>query len=106
VFGPASTLRTDAALDVGGLAVPKDTYSLYVCVKDANAWALMVHKETGQSGLDYNARLDLGCVKMTMSKPPAMVERLKSTLTDKSANKGELRIEWENHVATAPIVVK
>jgi hypothetical protein len=102
----ATTLRTDAALDVGGLAVPRGTYSLYVWVKDPNAWALIVNKETGQSGLDYNAKLDLGRVKMTMSKPPAMVERLKYTLTDKGANKGELRIEWENHVATVPIVVK
>jgi len=35
-----------------------------------------VNKETGQSGLDDNAKRDLGRVKMTMSKPPAMVERV------------------------------
>jgi DUF2911 family protein len=102
----ATTLRTDAALDVGGLAVPAGTHTLYVWVKDPNAWELIVNKETGQSGLDYNAKLDLGRVKMTMSKPPAVVERLKYTLTDKGANNGELRIEWENHVATVPIIVK
>ena len=102
----ATTLRTDAALDVGGLAVPRGTYSLYVWVKDPNAWELIVNKETGQSGLDYNAKLDLGRVKMTMSKPPAMVERLKYTLTDNGGNRGELRLEWENHVATVPLTVK
>jgi hypothetical protein len=72
----ATTLRTDAALDVGGLAVPRGTCSLYVWVKDPDAWAPIVNKETGQSGLDDNARRDLGRVKMTMSKPPAMVERV------------------------------
>src|SRR5207245_564509 len=76
----AATLRTAAALDVGGLAVPNGSYSLYVWVKDPNAWELIVNKETGQSGLDYNAKLDLGRVKMTMSKPPALVEKLKYTL--------------------------
>ena len=102
----ATTLRTDAALDVGGLAVPRGAYSLYVWVKDPNAWALIVNKETGQSGLDYNAKLDLGRVTMTMSKPPAMVERLKYTLSDLGGNRGELRLEWENHVATVSIVAK
>ena len=102
----ATTLRSDAALDVGGLAVPRGTYSLYVWVKDPNAWALIVNKETGQSGLDYNAKLDLGRVTMTMSKPPAIVERLKYTLSDLGGNRGELRLEWENHVATVSIVAK
>ena len=102
----ATTLRTDAALDIGGLAVPAGTHTLYVWVKDPNAWELIVNKETGQSGLDYNPKLDLGRVKMTMSKPPALVERLKYTLTDKGANKGELRLEWENHAATVSLTVK
>ena len=102
----ATTLRTDAALDIGGLALPRGAYSLYVLVQDPNAWQLIVNKETGQSGLDYNAKLDLGRVKMTMSKPPAMVEQLKYTLSDQGGNRGELRIEWENHVATVPIAAK
>jgi hypothetical protein len=102
----ATTLRTDGDLDVGGLAVPKGTYTLYVQVKNPDAWELIVSKETGQGGLDYNPRLDLGRVKMTMAKPPAPVEKLKYTLTDKGANKGELRLEWENHVASVSVTAK
>ena len=102
----ATTFRTDADVDLGGLAVPKGMYSLYVWVKNPDAWELIVNKETGQSGLDYNTRRDLGRVKMTMAKPPALIERLKYSLTDKGGNKGELRLEWENHIATVPITVK
>ena len=102
----ATTLRTDADLEISGLAVPKGTYSLYVWVKNPDAWELIINKQTGQSGLDYNQRMDLGRVKMTMTKPPALVERLKYTLTDAGGGKGELRLEWENHVATVPITVK
>jgi len=45
-------------------------------------------------------------VRMTMAKPPAVVETLKYTLSDKGGGKGELRLEWENHVATVPIAAK
>jgi hypothetical protein len=102
----ATTFHTDADLDVGGLAVPRGTYTLYVWVKDPDAWQLIISKQTGQWGLSYAASQDLGRVKMTMSKPPATVEKLTYTLTDQGANKAEFKLAWEQHVATVPIAVK
>jgi hypothetical protein len=102
----ATTLRTEADITIGSLAVPKGTYTLYVWIKDPQAWDLIVNKQTGQWGLSYDAAQDLGRVKMTMAKPAAPVETLKYTLTDKGNGQGELRLEWENHVATVPITVR
>jgi len=102
----ATAFHTDADLDIGGLAVPKGDYTLYVNVKDPDNWELAINKQTGQWGLTYNAAQDLGRVKMTMSKPPALVETLKYTLSDQSGNKAKLQLEWENHVASVPITVK
>jgi len=102
----ATTLRTTGNLDVGGLAVPAGTYTLYAWVRDPNAWELIINRQTGQWGLSYDAKQDLGRVKMTMSKPPAIVETLKYTLTDRGAGKGELRLEWEQHIATVAIAAK
>jgi hypothetical protein len=102
----ATTFTTAADLDIGGLAVPKGTYTLYAWVKNPDAWDLIISKQTGQWGLSYTPSMDLGRVKMTMSKPPATVEALKYTLTDKGNNKAELRVEWEHHIATVPITVK
>ena len=102
----ATTLKTDAALDVGGLMVPAGRYTLYVWVKDPEAWELIVNKQVGQWGLTYTASADLGRVKMTMSRPPKPVETLKYTVTDKGGGNGELRLEWEQHVATVPLHVK
>ena len=96
----ATTLKTEGALDVGGLTVPAGTYTLYMWVKDPDAWDLIISKQVGQWGLSYNASADLGRVKMTMSKPAKLVEQLKYTITDKGAGAGELRLEWEQHVAT------
>lgn len=102
----ATALRTDAALDIAGLAVPRGNYTLYVVVKDPNAWELVVNKETGQWGDTYKPAMDLGRVKMTMTTPAKPVETLKYTLTDKGSGKAELRLEWESHVATVSLTVK
>jgi Protein of unknown function (DUF2911) len=102
----ATAFHTDAALDIGGLAVPKGDYTLYVWIKDPNNWELIVNKETGQWGLEHNASLDLGRAKMIMSKPPSLVERLKYTLTAAGSNKFTLQLAWENHIASVPVTVK
>jgi hypothetical protein len=102
----ATLFKTEGALDVGGLTVPAGSYTLYVWVKDPEQWELVISKQTGQWGLSYNASADLGRVRMTMSRPPAPVETLKYTLTDKGGGAGELRLEWEQHVATVPLHAK
>jgi hypothetical protein len=102
----ATAFHTDADLDLGGLRVPKGDYTLWVLVKDPDAWELIVNKQIGQWGLSYVAAQDLGRVKMTMSKPPAPVERMKYTLSDLGGNKGKLQLEWESHIASVPIAVR
>jgi hypothetical protein len=77
-----------------------------VWVENPDAWQLIVNKQTGQSGLDYSARQDVGRVKMTMSKPPSPIETFKITLSPSGSNAATLRMEWENHVATVPITLK
>jgi hypothetical protein len=102
----ATTFRTEGDLDVGGLHVPAGTYTLYVWVRDPNAWELIVNRQTGQWGLSYDASRDLGRVKLTMAKPPALIETLKYTLADHGTGKGELRLEWEHHVSTIALAAK
>jgi hypothetical protein len=102
----ATALHTDADLDVGGIAVPKGDYTLFINLANPAAWELIINKQTGQSGLEYDAKQDLGRVKMTMSKPPAMVEQMKFTLSNAGGNKGKLQLAWEDHVASVPLTVK
>ena len=102
----ATAFHTDADLDVAGLSVPKGDYTLYVLVKNPEAWELIINKQTGQWGLSYDASRDVGRVKMSMAKPPAPIEKLKYTLADEGGNKVKLQLEWEKHIASAPITVK
>jgi Protein of unknown function (DUF2911) len=101
----ATALHTDADLMIGPLSVPKGDYTLFVNLANPAAWELIVNKQTGQGGLDYDAKQDLGRVKMTMSKPPALVEQLKYTLSA-TGNKGTLQLAWENVVASVTFTAK
>jgi hypothetical protein len=102
----ATTLKTSGDLTIGDLHVPAGTYTLFVDISDPDNWTLIVSKDTGEWGLSYDASKDLGRTKMTMSKPPAMVENLVYTLADNGDGKGTLTLSWEDHTASVPIAAQ
>lgn len=97
----ATSLHTDADLKLGSLSVPKGDYTLYALVSDPDHWQLVVNKQTGQWGLTYNAKMDLGRTPMQMSVPPQKIEQLKYVLTPNA-----LTLEWDQHVATVAMEAK
>ena len=102
----ATAFHTDADLTIAGLAVPKGDYTLFVNVKDPDAWELVINKQTGQWGTQYDASQDLGRVKMEMHKPPATVEVLKYTITSTGGNRGTIQLAWEKHIASVGVTAK
>ena len=101
----ATKFHTDAALDIQGLKVPAGDYTIYTQV-DGNPWHLIISKQTGQWGTVYKKDMDLGHVKMTMSKPASLVEVFKITLSAAGAKGGKLQLEWENTVASVDFKVE
>src|SRR5207244_11019732 len=101
----ATALHTDAELTVGNLKIPAGDYTLFVWL-DPNVWKLIVNKQTGQEGTEYHEDQDLGRVPMIMSKPPAPIETYKMTVASAGGNKGTLRLEWENKIATVNFTAK
>ena len=55
----ATTLKTTAALDFGGTLVPAGTYTLYT-LPGEKGWKLILNKQTGQWGTQYDQAQDLG----------------------------------------------
>jgi hypothetical protein len=101
----ATSLHTDADLQIGSLTVPKGDYTLFVWL-DPDQWQLIVNKQTGQWGLSYDQSQDLGRVPMKMSKPSAPVETYKMTLSKEGADMGMLKLAWENTIASVTFGVK
>ncbi len=102
---PATTLKTEGDMMFGDLLVPAGTYTLFADISDPDNWTLIVSKATGEWGLAYDGTKDLGRTKMTMSKPPAMVENLVWSITDDGGGKGTVTLAWEDHSASFPIMV-
>ena len=94
----ATTLVTDADIRFGDLLVPKGTYTLYT-VPTAKEWTLIINRQTGQWGTQYDASQDLGRVPMTLTTLDQPVETFVISI-DSAGKQGTLRMRWENTEAT------
>ena len=90
----ATALTTTADMDLGDLKVPAGNYTLYSLPSDG-AWTLIVNKQTGQWGTEYDAAQDLGRVKLTVKKTAAPVETFSIKLSQ-AGGEGTLTLTWEN----------
>ena len=99
----ATTLKTDGDLMIGTLHVPAGTYTLYT-LPGAKEWTLIVSKQTGQWGTEYNEAQDLGRVKMTVKPVKDTVETFVIGLKPSGANSGTLTLTWENTEASVPLM--
>ena len=104
----ATAFHTDEDLNVGGHVVPAGDYTLFVLVKEPEAWQLIINKQTGQWGLTYKEDQDLARVPMDMSKPAAPVETLKYTLTNDQSTPAlvKLTLAWDDHVGSVHMTLK
>ncbi|HKR66347.1 MAG TPA: DUF2911 domain-containing protein [Thermoanaerobaculia bacterium] len=99
----AATLVTEGDIMLGTVHVPAGTYTLYT-LPGAKAWTLIVNKQTGQWGTNYDESQDLGRVKMTLAKTDAPVETFVIGIESKSPKSGLLTLTWENTQASVPII--
>ena len=101
----ATTLTTDKELQIGGTIVPAGKYTLYT-LPGESSWQLIVNKQTGQWGTEYDQKQDLGRVPLKKNATPAPVEQLTISIDKNPAGGGLLKIAWENTELTAPITVR
>jgi hypothetical protein len=95
----ATLLTTQKPIMLGETPIPAGTYSLYTLpAKDGSA-KLIVNKQTGQWGTEYDEKQDLARVdlkKETLDKP---VDQFTMAI----AEGGELKLMWENTGYSVPI---
>ena len=94
----ATTFTTEADLMIGSLHVPAGKYTLYT-IPGEKEWTLIVNKQTGQWGTNYDEAQDLGRVKLNVVPVKDTVETFNIGLGD------TLAFQWENVKAWAPLVV-
>jgi hypothetical protein len=59
----ATSLTTDVDLTIGGVVVPKGSYTLYT-LPSRRGWKLIINKNTGQWGTEYREEHDLARIDL------------------------------------------
>ena len=96
----ATILETTKMLMLGPLHLNPGKYSLYSVVDD-KTWKLVVNKQVGQWGTEYQQGQDLGRVDMKVETLPAPVEQFTIALAPGPGGKGGLlTMQWETKKAT------
>ena len=101
----ATSFTTGVDLTIGGAHVPSGNYTLYTLPSE-NSWKLIINKQTGQWGLEYNQNQDLARVDMkktTLSQP---VEQFTISWNKQGDNSADVVMEWENTRVSVPIRAK
>ena len=98
----ATTFVTEADLRIGGTNVPAGTYTLYT-LPGESAWQLIVNRQTGQWGTEYDPAQDLARIPMRVERTGAPVEQFTITLQPASENAVDLVMEWESTRASVPM---
>jgi hypothetical protein len=105
----ATTLHTDVDLTLGDLAIPRGDYSLFV-LYTGTTWNLVVNRGTAQWGTDYDAKKDLGRIRLTARAMAEPEETLSIYLVPESGRpttgyaelRGTLRIKWGRTELSSP----
>ena len=99
----ATTIVIDRAIMFGKVHMTPGTYTLYTIPGEAE-WTLIINKQTGQWGTQYDEAQDLGRVTAKPEKLAAPVEQHTIKLAP-SANGGTLTIEWADTRVSFPFMV-
>lgn len=90
----STSLTTDLDLVIGGATVPKGTYTLFL-QRSQNGAKLIINKQTGQWGTQYDAAQDLVRVDMTATTLSQPLESLQIALVPaQSGPSGALHVVW------------
>jgi hypothetical protein len=101
----ATTFETTGDLMVGSLHVEKGKYSMFV-LPEEKQWTLILNKVVDQWGaFTYDPKQDYGRAPMTLTKSSFPTEQFTISITPKGSSEGELKMAWDDAVATIPIMV-
>ena len=101
----ATQFTTSAPIKLAGMQVPAGKYTLFTA-PHTNGVELIVNKQTGQWGTEYNRSLDLGAGRLKSEVASTPVEKFTISILPADNRHGILVLEWGSFKWTAPIEVQ
>ncbi len=90
----ATIFSTSADLVISGTTIPAGSYSLWTIPSSAG-WKLIINKNTGQWGTNYDAQHDLAKFDMQTAPLDTLVERLTIDIAPSGPSAGSIALAWE-----------
>lgn len=97
----ATHLFTTRTLALGPMTLAPGMYSLWV-QHTRNGTFLIVNKQTGQWGTQYDAAQDIGRVALQVAPAPSHVEEFTITVKPMSGTRGVIEMSWGPSVLSVP----
>lgn len=101
----ATQFTTSTPIKLAGLQVPAGSYTLFTA-PHPNGVDLIVNKQTGEWGTEYNRSLNLGTARIISEVAPATVEEFTISIRPIDNRHGTLVLEWGSFRWSAPIEVE
>jgi hypothetical protein len=101
----ATQFTTSTPIRLAGMQVPAGSYTLFT-VPHTNGVELIVNKQTGEWGTEYNRSLNLGIARIISEVAAAPVEEFTISILPGDNRHGTLVLEWGSFRWTAPIEVE
>ncbi len=101
----ATQFTTSAPIKLAGMQVPAGSYTLFTA-PHANGVDLIVNRQTGQWGTEYNGSLNMGKVRINSEIATPAVEEFTISIIPVDSRHGTLVLEWGSFRWIAPIEVQ
>jgi hypothetical protein len=96
----ATHLRTGFDMVLGGVPVPRGTYTLWT-IPSLRGWKVILNKQTGQWGTNYDERQDLARFDARVDNLTSPVDTFTISLVPTGKTSGVLKLAWENTQVSA-----
>ena len=101
----ATQFTTSTPIRLAGMQVPAGSYTLFTAPHTSGV-DLIVNKQTGQWGTEYNRSFNLGIATITSEVATATVEEFTISIIPSDNRHGALVLEWGSFRWIAPIEVQ
>jgi hypothetical protein len=100
----ATSLKTAVDLEIGGVKVPAGSYTIYTLPSETT-WKLIINKQTGQWGTEYDETQDLARIDLVKSALASPLEQFTIEFVKKGPDSADLILEWETTKLSVPVRV-
>jgi hypothetical protein len=101
----ATQFTTTTPIKLGGVLVPVGTYTLFTAPHTSGV-ELIVNKQSGEWGTEYNGSLDLGSTRMSSEVAAIPAKKFSIAVIPGVPRHGKLLFEWGSFRWSAPIEVQ